>query len=169
MNAVKNHIISQQITIFILKKNDMNKRKQTTMIILHCSATREGQDYSVDTIRKWHVARGFSTIGYHFVIHLDGKIEAGRQIGIIGAHCKGHNANSIGIVYVGGLDNNMKPKDTRTIEQKQSLYKLIFELLDKYNLTVNDVYTHNYFNKLKECPCFSTEQIRNELNELTAT
>ena len=139
--------------------------RQIKSIILHCTATKEGKDYSVDTIRKWHLQRGFSDIGYHYVIHIDGTIEAGRASERVGEHCVGQNKNSIGIVYVGGLDSKCKPEDTRTPEQKQSLYKLIFELLDKYNLTVNDVYTHNYFNKLKACPCFSNEQLRDELNK----
>ena len=139
--------------------------RKINSIIVHCTATKEGLDYPAETIRKWHRARGFSTIGYHYVIHLSGTVEAGRAIDIAGAHCTGHNKNSIGIVYVGGLDSKCKPEDTRTAEQKQSLYKLIFELLDKYNLTVNDVYTHNYFNKLKACPCFSNEHLRAELHK----
>ena len=61
-------------------------------IVLHCSATPEGKDYSVETIRDWHVnGRGWSDIGYHYVIRLDGSVELGRPIDKIGAHVKGHN------------------------------------------------------------------------------
>ena len=93
-------------------------------IIVHCSATPEGKDYSVDTIRQWHLQRGFSDIGYHYVIYRDGSIHTGRYESIIGAHCAGHNANSIGVCYIGGCASDGKtPKDTRTAEQKQSLVK----------------------------------------------
>jgi len=45
-------------------------------IIIHCSATREGQDVPVETIRDWHVnSRGWSDIGYHFYVELDGTIK----------------------------------------------------------------------------------------------
>lgn len=133
-------------------------------IIIHCSATVEGRDFTAKDIRIWHIRRGFDTIGYGYVICLDGTIEVGRPEERVGAHCKGQNKNSIGICYVGGLDCEGNPKDTRTPKQKESLYKLIFELLKKYNLTIDDVYAHNFFNKYKQCPCFSTQQIRNELN-----
>ena len=101
-------------------------------IIVHCSATPEGKDYSVDTIRKWHLQRGFSDIGYHYIIYRDGSIHTGRDESVIGAHCKGHNSNSIGVCYIGGCASDGKtPKDTRTTEQKQSLYKLLKELKAK--------------------------------------
>ena len=89
-------------------------------IIIHCSATREGQDISVDTIREWHVdGRGWSDIGYHFYIDINGKIWKGRDIDRSGAHCKNHNRNSIGVCYCGGVETDGKtPKDTRTKEQK---------------------------------------------------
>ena len=74
-------------------------------IILHCSATPEGKDYSVDTIRKWHLQRGFSDIGYHYVIYRDGSIHNGRDVNISGAHCTNHNSKSIGVCYIGGLDS----------------------------------------------------------------
>ena len=73
---------------------DINK------IIVHCSATKEGQEFFADDIRRWHKARGFSDIGYHFVINLDGVIEYGRDLKLTGAHCKGHNEASIGICYI---------------------------------------------------------------------
>ena len=45
-------------------------------IIIHCSATREGQDIPVETIKKWHTeGRGWTDIGYHFYIELDGTIK----------------------------------------------------------------------------------------------
>ena len=92
-----------------------------TEIIIHCSATIEGKDYTVEDIDRWHRQRGFARVGYHYVIRLDGTIQQGRPLDIAGAHCIGHNAHSIGICYIGGLDQTGKPKDTRTQAQKDSL------------------------------------------------
>ena len=121
-------------------------------IIVHCSATPEGKDYSVDTIRKWHLQRGFSDIGYHYIIYRDGSIHTGRDESVIGAHCKGHNSNSIGVCYIGGCASDGKtPKDTRTTEQKQSLVKLLKELKAKYPKA--SIHGHRDFSS-KACPSF---------------
>ena len=107
--------------------------RQINKIIVHCTATPEGRNVSVDTIRKWHVEdNGWSDIGYHWVIALSGAIEKGRDESKSGAHAKGHNANSIGVVYVGGCDKNMNPKDTRTEGQKESLRCLLEDLKGRY-------------------------------------
>ncbi|MDE6256057.1 MAG: N-acetylmuramoyl-L-alanine amidase, partial [Muribaculaceae bacterium] len=66
-------------------------------IILHCSATPEGREVTVNDIRSWHIQRGFRTIGYHYVVYLDGSVHAGRPVEEIGAHCLGQNKNSIGV------------------------------------------------------------------------
>ncbi len=88
-------------------------------IIIHCSATPEGKDFTVQDIDKWHRQRGFKGIGYHYVIYRDGSTHQGRDLECAGAHCMGHNANSIGICYIGGVAKDGKtPKDTRTEEQK---------------------------------------------------
>lgn len=121
-------------------------------LIVHCSATPEGKDYSVDTIRQWHLQRGFSDIGYHYVIYRDGSIHIGRDESIIGAHCTGHNTNSIGVCYIGGCASDGKtPKDTRTTEQKQSLVKLLKELKTKYPQA--SIHGHRDFSS-KACPSF---------------
>lgn len=121
-------------------------------IIVHCSATPEGKDYSVDTIRQWHLQRGFSDIGYHYIIYRDGSIHIGRDESIIGAHCTGHNANSIGVCYIGGCAYDGKtPKDTRTTQQKQSLVKLLKELKTKYPQA--SIHGHRDFSS-KACPSF---------------
>lgn len=130
-------------------------------IILHCSATVEGNDIGIETIRKWHINRGFNDIGYHYVIYIDGSVHEGRNEDKIGAHCIGRNKNSIGICYIGGLDKEKKPKDTRTEEQKISMYQLVDEILDKYKLTVDNVHCHyEYANKA--CPSFKIEDFREE-------
>jgi len=125
---------------------DINK------IIIHCSATREGQAFSVDTIKQWHLARGWSDVGYHYVVHLDGSISYGRDINKRGAHCKNHNTGSIGICYIGGVEADGKtPKDTRTPEQKESLLELI-KVLKKLNSSAV-VHGHRDF-AAKACPSF---------------
>ena len=140
----------------------MNRRKATTMIILHCSATREGQDVKAADIKRWHKDRGFDDIGYHYVIDLDGTIEKGRDEALVGAHCKGHNATSIGICYVGGCDKNMKPKDTRTLEQKRSMLSLVRKLVNKYKIPVTQIWAHHDFDKHKACPSFDVSEFRKD-------
>lgn len=124
-------------------------------IIIHCSATPEGKDYTVEQIRQWHKQRGFSDIGYHYVIYRDGSIHSGRPIERIGAHCLKHNAHSIGVCYIGGVAKDGKtPKDTRTDAQKESLIKLIKELKVKYPKAT--VHGHREYAN-KACPCFDAK------------
>lgn len=125
--------------------------REINEIIIHCTATPEGREVSADEIRKWHKARGFKDIGYHYVIHLDGRVENGRNIETVGAHCEGHNANSIGVVYVGGLAKDGKtPKDTRTAKQKAALKWLVGGLVVHFGASVHG---HNEYSD-KACPCF---------------
>ena len=121
-------------------------------IIVHCTATPEGKDYTVADIDKWHKARGWKGIGYHYVIYRDGSIHQGRPETEIGAQCQGHNANSIGVVYVGGLASDGKtPKDTRTDAQKKSLENLLKQLKQKYPKAT--IHGHRDF-AAKACPSF---------------
>lgn len=147
----------------------LKKSKRTiTDIVIHCTATRAWQDISADDIRRMHKAQGWADIGYHYVVRLDGTIEPGRDVDKIGAHVSGHNANSIGVVYVGGLDNQGKAKDTRTENQKHALLNLLLDLRqlypkakisghrdfspDKNNNGIVEV--HEY---IKQCPCFDAK------------
>lgn len=129
----------------------VNKRNIKELIV-HCSATPEGKDFTVSQIKQWHLQRGFSDIGYHYVIYRDGSIHIGRDESVIGAHCTGHNTNSIGVCYIGGVATDGKtPKDTRTAEQKQSLVKLLKELRVKYPQA--SIHGHMDFAN-KACPSF---------------
>lgn len=121
-------------------------------IIIHCSATKEGKDFSAADIDTWHKKRGFRCIGYHFVITLDGRLQVGRPVEEIGAHVSGHNQHSIGICYIGGLDKNGKAKDTRTAAQKESMYKLLRILHSKFPKAT--IHGHREFAN-KACPCFN--------------
>lgn len=128
--------------------------RQITEIIIHCADTPAGRDDRADDIRRWHkTERGWSDIGYHYVIDIDGTIEAGRDIEKAGAHCAGHNANSIGICYVGGKLFN-KPADTRTDAQKASLLLLLKYLRQRYPKA--KIYGHRDFAQ-KACPCFDAK------------
>lgn len=130
--------------------------RQIKEIILHCSATAEGRDYTVADIDRWHKARGWRGIGYHYVIYRDGSVHPGRPVEQVGAHCTGHNANSIGICYIGGLAaDNKTPKDTRTPAQIQALRDLVGELKKKYPGA--RVHGHNEF-AAKSCPCFNVRK-----------
>jgi len=128
-------------------------------IIIHCTATREGDDISVDTIRRWHLARGWSDCGYHYVIDIKGNINAGRPIELIGAHCRGENKYSIGIAYVGGVEaDGVTPKDTRTKAQKDAIIRLVKKLKGCYpDVTIHG---HNEFAN-KACPSYN---VQNEIN-----
>ena len=129
-------------------------------IIVHCTDTPEDRHVSVKDITQWHKEKGYNTIGYHYVIYLDGSVHAGRPVGKIGAHCKGHNAKSIGICYVGGKDKQGKPGDTRTPEQKQALVELLKKLKVKYPSA--KVYGHRDF-AARDCPCFDAKAEYEEL------
>lgn len=139
-------------------------------IIVHCSATKEGQEVTVQDITKWHKARGFNTIGYHYVVYLDGSIHDGRDVDLIGAHCTNHNANSIGVCYVGGYAKDGKTiKDTRTDAQKAALLFLLKQLKQLYpNAKIlghrdtspdkNGNGIIEPFEWIKGCPCFDAKK-----------
>lgn len=130
--------------------------RQIKQIIIHCSCTPAGRNIGATTIRGWHTQKGFSDIGYHYVIRLDGTIEEGRSIDQIGAHCQGHNRNSIGICYIGGTEKDCKtPKDTRTTQQREALQQLCKQLKAEYpNATIHG---HSEFAN-KACPSFDVKQ-----------
>ena len=150
------------------------KASDVDAIMVHCSATRAGQDVRASDIDKWHKERGFKCIGYHFVIDLDGTIEEGRPLTMSGAHCntaglsgRPYNSHSIGICVVGGLDKDGKPADTRTLAQRESLDWLIYRKLLPMFPNVVDILGHRDASPdkngdgkitknewIKSCPCF---------------
>lgn len=146
--------------------------KTIDAIIIHCSATRAGQDLRAKDIDRMHRQRGFSQIGYNFIIDLDGTVENGRPLNIDGAHCntKGfsgasYNKHSIGICYIGGLDSSGKTADTRTDAQKKALRDLVAKCCKEYQIIEllghrdtspdldcsGEVEPAEY---IKSCPCF---------------
>lgn len=149
----------------ILKRS----RRSIDLILVHCTATPEGKDYSVDDIRSWHTApkpkgNGWSDIGYHYIIDRYGKVHLGRDVDIAGAHCVDHNSHSIGVVYIGGLANipgkpvaDLPAKDTRTDAQKLALLDLLVKLRALYpNAKIAG--HRNYDRKGKLCPSFDAKE-----------
>ena len=128
-------------------------------IIIHCTATRETQDYTPEQLKHDHLARGFIDVGYHFYIRKDGTVTQHRRLNEVGAHCRPFNRCSIGVCYEGGLDANGKPKDTRTLKQRASLIALVLDLHRQFPNAVIRGHNEMPGATIKECPCFrpSTE------------
>ena len=150
--------------------------KNIKLIVIHCSATRENQDYSFVQLKKDHRLRGFTAAGYHIYIKRDGQVYTGRPLTTVGAHVAGHNKNSIGICYEGGLDINNHAKDTRTEEQKHEITLQILSVLHKIrkaggNVLAVRITGHRDLSPdldgsgvvepdewVKMCPCFQAEE-----------
>jgi N-acetylmuramoyl-L-alanine amidase len=126
-------------------------KRKINKIIVHCSATKPNQDIDADTINKWHLDRGWSGIGYHFFIKRNGQIQLGRPLEKSGAHTKGHNKNSIGICYAGGVDLDMCPQDNRSNSQIASLLSLLRLLKNMFPDAL--IHGHRDFST-KACPSF---------------
>jgi len=128
-------------------------------IIIHCSATKPSMDIGVDEITDWHVkGNGWSDIGYHYVIRRDGSLEIGRDIEKDGAHCKGHNKNTIGICLVGGVNDKGTPQDNFTPNQWYTLEHILENLVFK-DYVEGSCYIkgHNEFSS-KACPSFDVQE-----------
>lgn len=139
--------------------------RKINYIVLHCSASKAGKKLTVDDIDKMHRARGWRKIGYHYVIYPDGSIHQGRPLAEAGAHVAGQNADSVGICYIGGLDQNGKPADTRTEEQRAAMFFLLQRLKEQFPQA--EILGHRDFSPdldgngviepwefIKACPCF---------------
>lgn len=112
-------------------------------IVVHYSAS---PDVSASTIRQWHLDRGFSDIGYHFVIRSNGNIEAGRNVNIVGAHARGHNNYTVGICLTGSNSYSWYP----TSSQITSLKRLIREIMNKQT-NCKKIFLHRELN-YTNCP-----------------
>lgn len=121
-------------------------------IIIHCSASPDNMDIGASEIDKWHRERGWSMIGYHSIVRRSGEIEHGRPFHIQGAHCKGHNEDSIGICLIGERDF--------TDSQVKSLARHCVKLMRKFEINHNDIYGHYEFNSKKTCPNIPGSMLR---------
>lgn len=146
------------------------------LIVIHCSATKEDQEYTPEQLRRDHLKRGFSDVGYNFYIRRTGEVVSLRPVDKMPAHAKGYNARSIGICYEGGLDKTGKPVDTRTVQQKITLLHLLEKLLFRFpdsvicghrdlspDLNGDGVILPNEW--IKQCPCFDAKKEYNQLTD----
>lgn len=132
---------------------NMMSADSVRFLVLHCSASRCNQDYSVELLRRDHKARGFYDIGYHFYIRKDGTMTQHRMLLEVGAHARPYNRCSIGICYEGGLDEQGKPCNTMTTEQETRLIDLFRNL--KILFPKAKIVGHRDLpgTTPKECPC----------------
>ena len=127
--------------------------RRITLIIIHCSATPAGRNLDFEACRQEHIRpRRFKDIGYHFYITRTGRVWRGRPLEQTGAHCKNHNAHSVGICYEGGLSADGRPCDTRTAPQKAAMKALLGELRSVAPRAL--IVGHRDLNPQKACPCF---------------
>lgn len=137
----------------------MKSKESVRFLVLHCSATRCNQDYTVEQLMRDHKQRGFRTIGYHFYIRRDGTMTQHRRLLEVGAHARPYNRCSIGICYEGGLDEQGKPKNTLTLAQYERLQDL-FDVLHKF-FPMAKIVGHRDLpgTTPKDCPCLDAEQV----------
>lgn len=140
----------------LLGYNLKRSARSINEVIIHCTATHEGENYTVEQIRAYHrKEKGWKDIGYHYVIYLDGSVHTGRDVDQQGAHCKYHNQHSVGVVYVGGTDAQGKSKDTRTPQQRRSMDDLVYNLRRLYPRA--GFHGHREYAN-KDCPCFDVRR-----------
>lgn len=137
-------------------------RAKTDLIIVHCSATPPAMDIGVKEIDRWHRARHFLKVGYHYVIRRDGTVEPGRDLYEPGAHAKGYNFRSVGVCLVGGVAEDKKtPENNFTTEQFESLEVLLRGLRDTYPGA--EIIGHREVNPHKACPSFDVQEWKSEV------
>ena len=146
----------------LLKEQESGPRMESVdsvrYIVLHCSATRADQDYTVRQLERDHRARGFRTVGYHFYIRRNGEVSQPRRLSEVGAHCRPYNRCSIGICYEGGLDADGRPADTRTPRQRQALQQLLLRLLRLFPQARIMGHRDMAGATPKACPCFDARR-----------
>ena len=139
-------------------------------IVIHCAATPPEMDIGAAEIRGWHLSRGWDDIGYHYVIRRDGSVEHGRPDSRVGAHAQGHNEASIGVCWVGGVNEDREPEDNRTPEQKATLEGLVLDLLHAYtHIPTDGIIGHRETGARKACPSFDVQELRDAVRSSMAT
>ena len=134
-------------------------RKTTDYIVIHCSATPAHMDVDAKDIDRWHRAKGWLKIGYHFVIKRDGTLQKGRDLDQIGAHVQGFNHLSVGICMVGGMDkDNKNPEDNFTAVQYVTLHLILDDIVRLYPTA--HLVGHWELDPKKACPVLSMDKLR---------
>lgn len=165
-NMKQDGIVGPATLALLIPSRFKKSKRKIDKIIIHCSGTPEGEDLTVEQIRRDHQKQGWSDIGYHYVIYRDGSIHEGRDVDLQGAHCAdgGGNIGSIGVCYIGGIEKrkkgvaykDLKPKDTRTLRQKAAILSLLIDLKKLYPYV--KIYGHRDFDKHgKTCPSYDAK------------
>lgn len=151
-------------------------KREINAIVIHGAWTKTGVDVGAKEIREWHLDRGFSDIGYHYVIRRDGTQEEGRPVEKPGAHVKGHNKDTIGICLVGGRDDEGPHTSgldefakqevlwefNYTRAQINSLFALVDSLRDLYGQRVKVLGHRDFPGVTKRCPGFDVPELFSE-------
>lgn len=134
--------------------------RHINLIVIHCSATRCDQSFTVKKLTDCHNERFHNQgIGYHYYITRDGHIHPTRPEEVPGIHASGYNAHSIGVCYEGGYNAKGKADDTRTPEQRAALIALLRSLKEDYPDA--DIRGHRELKGVhKDCPCFDCQEYR---------
>lgn len=141
----------------------MQNHHNISLIVLHCSATRVTQSFTIEQLEACHKARGYSSVGYHYYITRDGTLYPCRPENEVGAHALHFNKNIIGICYEGGLDAKGRPADTRTEAQKITMEELLRSLC--VDFPDAEILGHcDLPGVRKACPCFDTRKWLKEIH-----
>ncbi|WP_087502356.1 N-acetylmuramoyl-L-alanine amidase [Pseudomonas sp. SID14000] len=138
-----------------MPKVQFKNRLKTDLIVVHCAATKPSMDIGLREIRQWHRQRGFLDVGYHLIIRRDGSVEHGRELGVVGAHVQGHNATSVGVCLVGGVDEKLQPAANFTPAQWDTLNATLRGLQQAYPGA--RIVGHNELDSGKACPSFNVQ------------
>ena len=141
--------------VLSLLRSDCRASPRTVdLIVLHCSATRPSQNFTIERLQRCHKARGYGDYpGYHLYVRRDGTLYYCRPIRMKGCHVSGHNAHSIGVCYEGGVSNSPEYhcEDNRTAEQVVVLDEVLRLLHECYPDA--RICGHHELNPRKGCPC----------------
>ena len=144
--------------------NRYKKRENTELIVIHCAATPPSMDIGVEEIRRWHLKKGWTDIGYHYVIRRDGTVEVGRNNRVQGAHAKGYNHESVSICLVGGVAEE-KPKGAKYAPAEDNFtpiqYRRLYELIKEMQAMFPDAALLGHRdlpNISKDCPSFDVRR-----------
>ncbi|MFW5753496.1 MAG: N-acetylmuramoyl-L-alanine amidase [Marinilabiliaceae bacterium] len=124
--------------------------RDISRIIIHCSDSDNPDHDDISVIDRWHKERGWQGVGYHHFIKADGTIQKGRDHETIGAHCRGYNANSIGICLHG--------RNNFTEIQFRHLANLINHIRKDYD--ISEIEGHYHYDSHKSCPNFDVSEFK---------
>lgn len=132
--------------------------RKITRIVVHCTDSPDSLDVDAKTIDRWHKERGWTGIGYHWVVRRTGQVEMGRPESEVGSHVFGHNRDTIGVVWSG----RSKPEPA----QYEALIAKIVDCNVRFGLTADDVFGHCELANGKTCPNLHMAKVRADVRQL---